>query len=106
MRTKLRVDRSSVSRTGMSSARWEYLKALAPSLPRFVHVSCSACMRPNPLDPLLPWIPFVEKGTTYNVGSNERKRCKRDIDKAARAIARVQCRTLVQRPLTRRALHG
>lgn len=93
-----------VSRTGRSRARWEYLKALAPALPRYVHISCHATMRPNPLDPLLPWIPFVEKGTTFNAGRNQDKRAKRAAAKVARGSLPPHSKIVV-RPLTRKALN-
>ena len=59
--------------------RWAYLKALKLSQPRYIHVSCEAKMivSPIPGTDMPKLIPFVAKGTTYNVGRNANKRYRR-----------------------------
>ena len=58
----------------MNTDRWNYLKALSPPAPRYLHVSCDAAMIPNPLIPGMK-MPWVERpGKTYNVGRNKAKR--------------------------------
>jgi hypothetical protein len=67
-----------VSRTGMSRKRWEYLKALHPAEPRYLHVSARISFRANPLNPIMSPVPFVVRpGVTYNVGRNKAKRDRR-----------------------------
>lgn len=58
----------------MTPERWKYLKALRPPEPRYLHISARAGMIPNPEGANLPWIPYVEPGTTYNIGRNAAKR--------------------------------
>lgn len=58
----------------LSKERWEYLKALKPAAPRYIHVSKDAKMIPHPTIPE-QWVPWVAPhGTTYNVGRNKAKR--------------------------------
>lgn len=44
----------------MVPARWTYLKQLALTQ-RYIHVSAFVEMLPNPVDPLLPKIPWIER---------------------------------------------
>lgn len=62
----------------MSPARWQYLKALRPHPSRLIHQSAAVAMIPNPIDPLAPPLPWIEKpGHTYSVGRNAAKRARR-----------------------------
>lgn len=62
----------------MNAQRWEYLKALRPSAPRYVHVSAVAGMVPNPIDEKLPLIPYVQRpGVTFDENRNKRKGMER-----------------------------
>jgi hypothetical protein len=62
--------------------RRDYIKKLQPPAPRYIHVSCEARMIPNPLDPLAPPIPWVERpGFTLNIGRNADKRALREARK-------------------------
>lgn len=79
---------SARSRTGMTRARWAYLKALRPAPPKYLHISAYARMVPNPINPLWPPVPWVQRpGVTYDVGRNKAKRAKRAAHKAF--IARI-----------------
>lgn len=66
----------------MNAARWNYLKALTPPAPRYLHTSAAVAMLPHPTDPLMPPIPWTQRpGVTYNVGRNKAKRESRDPSK-------------------------
>lgn len=65
--------------------RWAYLKALRPDEPRMFHLSCVAYMAANPAGPMLPSVPIVEKGDTYNVGRNKAKRERRALSASLKA---------------------
>lgn len=65
----------------ISQERWNRIKSIGLSAGRYVHTSCIAKMIPDPKflgDPIIaPMVPFVSKGTTYNVGRNKIKRLAR-----------------------------
>lgn len=44
----------------------------------YLHISCEARMVLNPIDPMLPPLPWIQKpGVTYDIGRNKAKRERR-----------------------------
>lgn len=74
---------TTISRTGMTAARWEYLKAVRPAEPRFVHLSAEIVRNPAAFLAEVNKKPFfgpqyiVGRRWTYNVGRNKAKRERR-----------------------------
>ena len=70
----------SKQKDGMTPERWAQIKAMPPQHGRWLHISKRAGMVDNPIDPLLPKIPYVDPvGRTYRVGRNEEKRMKKHL---------------------------
>lgn len=71
------------SHTGMTTARWKYLKALHPSEPRYLHLSAEIIRNPAAILAEVNKKPFFGpqyifgRRWTYNVGRNKAKRERR-----------------------------
>lgn len=64
----------SKNKDAMTPARWNHIKSLGHGVGKMVHKSCDAGTNENPLDPMLPRVPWVTKGVTFKPGRNARKR--------------------------------
>jgi hypothetical protein len=77
---------NAMSRTGMTRARWEYLKALRPSEPRYLHVSVPISFKTDHLGNVVPFAAFPH--STFSAGRNKAKRERRAAARALRQRSR------------------
>lgn len=68
------MHKQGLSRTGMTMARWAYLKALRPGFGHYLHVS-RGLVPVKGEDGIVRLTPWPKgQGKTYNVGRNKAKR--------------------------------